>query len=163
MNNKKYRKYRNKKQKIKEKIRNIINTYDEESQIEYMDNMPIEEIEIMAEVYCEMRIEHLLEQLKIPLEDYKKIQNKVINLNSKSKEIQLISYVFREYKGNYTLKQLLINYHDEVLKDGIEIGLKYGKKFIVEDIQQNRFTKETLKNISENEYYEYIYEELDEI
>ena len=43
------------------------------------------------------------------------------------------------------------------------IGSDYGKKFIVDDIQKNRITKEDLLNMNDDELYDYFYEEREEI
>ena len=49
------------------------------------------------------------------------------------------------------------------MKDGLIIGMQYGKKFIIEDIQNHRFTEEDLLNMSEEELNDYCREIREEI
>lgn len=61
------------------------------------------------------------------------------------------------------VEDLIYKFHDSILKEGMEIGLAYGQKFLVEDIQNKRFSKEDLKNMNEKELKEYYDENREEI
>ena len=49
-------------------------------------------------------------------------------------------------------------YYDEILREGLEMGIPYGKKLIAEDIQSNKITKEKILKMSDEDLLEY-YEE----
>ena len=89
-------------------------------------------------------------------------KKKVIKLGPKS-EYPLFSTLYRDHDGLYKVETLINEYHDSTLREGMMVGISYGEKFIVEDIQNNRFTKEDILNMGMDEIIEYCDEERDEI
>ena len=122
MNNKKYRKYRNKKQKIKEKIRNIINTYDEESQIVFVDTPGINKGSTELDKYMEKAVSSSIDDIDVIIvivdimtyenDDYNKIIKKIEK--SPAKKILFINK-YDVYDGNLDKVKFEINiiiYHE---------------------------------------------------
>ena len=161
MKNKTNRK--SKKYKIaREKLKELLN---DESQVETVQNM-IKNNEIpfdmFHEVSRELRMEQLFEDLNVDGKDLMNAKKKVIKLGPKS-EYPLFSTLYRDHDGLYKVETLINEYHDSTLREGMMVGISYGEKFIVEDIQNNRFTKEDILNMGMDEIIEYCDEERDEI
>ena len=154
---------KSKKYKIaREKLKELLN---DESQVETVQNM-IKNNEIpfdmFHEVSRELRMEQLFEDLNVDEEDLMNAKKKVIKLGPKS-EYPLFSTLYRDHDGLYKVETLINEYHDSTLREGMMVGISYGEKFIVEDIQNNRFTKEDILNMGMDEIIEYCDEERDEI
>lgn len=154
---------KSKKYKIaREKLKELLN---DESQVETVQNM-IKNNEIpfdmFHEVSRELRMEQLFEDLNVDEEDLMNAKKKVIKLGPKS-EYPLFSTLYRDHDGQYKVETLINEYHDSTLREGMMVGISYGEKFIVEDIQNNRFTKEDILNMGMDEIIEYCDEERDEI
>lgn len=154
---------KSKKYKIaREKLKELLN---DESQVETVQNM-IKNNEIpfdmFHEVSRELRMEQLFEDLNVDGKDLMNAKKKVIKLGPKS-EYPLFSTLYRDHDGQYKVETLINEYHDSTLREGMMVGISYGEKFIVEDIQNNRFTKEDILNMGMDEIIEYCDEERDEI
>lgn len=154
---------KSKKYKIaREKLKELLN---DESQVETVQNM-IKNNEIpfdmFHEVSRELRMEQLFEDLNVDWKDLMNAKKKVIKLGPKS-EYPLFSTLYRDHDGPYKVETLINEYHDSTLREGMMVGISYGEKFIVEDIQNNRFTKEDILNMGMDEIIEYCDEERDEI
>ena len=154
---------KSKKYKIaREKLKELLN---DESQVETVQNM-IKNNEIpfdmFHEVSRELRMEQLFEDLNVDWKDLMNAKKKVIKLGTKS-EYPLFSTLYRDHDGLYKVETLINEYHDSTLREGMMVGISYGEKFIVEDIQNNRFTKEDILNMGMDEIIEYCDEERDEI
>lgn len=154
---------KSKKYKIaREKLKELLN---DESQVETVQNM-IKNNEIpfdmFHEVSRELRMEQLFEDLNVDGKDLMNAKKKVIKLGPKS-EYPLFSTLYRDHDGLYKVETLINEYHDSTLREGMMVGISYGEKFIVEDIQNNRFTKEDILNMDMDEIIEYCDEERDEI
>ncbi len=154
---------KSKKYKIaREKLKELLN---DESQVETVQNM-IKNNEIpfdmFHEVSRELRMEQLFEDLNVDGKDLMNAKKKVIKLGPKS-EYPLFSTLYRDHDGLYKVETLINEYHDSTLREGMMVGISYGEKFIVEDIQNNRFTKEDILNMGMDEIIEYCDEERDEI
>ena len=154
---------KSKKYKIgREKLKELLN---DESQVETVQNM-IKNNEIpfdmFHEVSRELRMEQLFEDLNVDWKDLMNAKKKVIKLGPKS-EYPLFSTLYRDHDGLYKVETLINEYHDSTLREGMMVGISYGEKFIVEDIQNNRFTKEDILNMGMDEIIEYCDEERDEI
>ena len=154
---------KSKKYKIaREKLKELLN---DESQVETVQNM-IKNNEIpfdmFHEVSRELRMEQLFEDLNVDEEDLMNAKKKLIKLGPKS-EYPLFSTLYRDHDGQYKVETLINEYHDSTLREGMMVGISYGEKFIVEDIQNNRFTKEDILNMGMDEIIEYCDEERDEI
>ena len=108
-----------------------------------------------------LRFEYLFEILNIDFNEYKKVKNKILKLKPDSEEIPLFSPFFKNHKGNYKLETLLRQHHDENLKTGIELGICYGKKFAIEDLQNNKYTIEDFKKMNKDDIWDYINENID--
>lgn len=154
---------KSKKYKIaREKLKELLN---DESQVETVQNMiKNNEIpfEMFHEVSRELRMEQLFEDLNVDGKDLMNAKKKVIKLGPKS-EYPLFSTLYRDHDGQYKVETLINEYHDSTLREGMMVGISYGEKFIVEDIQNNRFTKEDILNMGMDEIIEYCDEERDEI
>lgn len=154
---------KSKKYKIaREKLKELLN---DESQVETVQNMiKNNEIpfEMFHEVSRELRMEQLFEDLNVDGKDLMNAKKKVIKLGPKS-EYPLFSTLYRDHDGQYKVETLINEYHDSTLREGMMVGISYGEKFIVEDIQNNRFTKEDILNMSLDEIIEYCDEDRDEI
>ncbi len=154
---------KSKKYKIaREKLKELLN---DESQVETVQNM-IKNNEIpfdmFHEVSRELRMEQLFEDLNVDWKDLMNAKKKVIKLGPKS-EYPLFSTLYRDHDGLYKVETLINEYHDSTLREGMMVGISYGEKFIVEDIQNNRFTKDDILNMGMDEIIEYCDEERDEI
>lgn len=154
---------KSKKYKIaREKLKELLN---DESQVETVQNMiKNNEIpfEMFHEVSRELRMEQLFEDLNVDWKDLMNAKKKVIKLGPKS-EYPLFSTLYRDHDGQYKVETLINEYHDSTLREGMMVGISYGEKFIVEDIQNNRFTKDDILNMGMDEIIEYCDEERDEI
>ena len=154
---------KSKKYKIaREKLKELLN---DESQVETVQNMiKNNEIpfDIFHEVSRELRMEQLFEDLNVDWKDLMNAKKKVIKLGPKS-EYPLFSTLYRDHDGLYKVETLINEYHDSTLREGMMVGISYGEKFIVEDIQNNRFTKDDILNMGMDEIIEYCDEERDEI
>lgn len=154
---------KSKKYKIaREKLKELLN---DESQVETVQNMINNNeipFEMFYEVSRELRMEQLFEDLNVDGKDLMNAKKKVIKLGPKS-EYPLFSTLYRDHDGQYKVETLINEYHDSTLREGMMVGISYGEKFIVEDIQNNRFTKEDILNMGMDEIIEYCDEERDEI
>ena len=118
---------------------------------------------LVYEIARDSRLDDLFEELNIDPQQLETVKKKVINLRPKSAKYPLHSTLFRNHKGRYKVADLINEYHDSILEDGMLIGANYGKKFIVEDIQDKRFSKEDIINMTPEEINEYCDEIRDEI
>lgn len=146
----------------REKLKELMN---DDSQVETVKKMIQNEelpFEMFYEVSRELRMEQLFEDLNIDNDDLTKAKKKVIKLGPKS-EYHLCSTLYRDHNGQYKVETLINEYHDSTFREGMIVGIDYGEKFIVEDIQNNRFTKEDILNMSLDEIIEYCDEDRDEI
>ena len=141
----------------REELKEILN---DETQTDYMKKLidgglSTKEFNIMFEVMRELRIEGLFEELNIDPEKYNQAKNEIIKLNPESKDLHLVSVLFRDLKGKYRLEELLNKYHDDVLKSGTIFGICYGKKFVIEDLQNGTYTIRDFKKMTKEEMIEY--------
>ena len=137
----------------------------DESQIETVQNMIHNQeltFEMFYEVSRELRLDHLFEKLNVNERDLINAKKKVIKLGPKS-EYPLFSTLYRDHNGKYKVETLINEYHDSTLREGMAVGIVYGEKFIVEDIQNKRFTKEDIINMSQEEIFEYCDENREKI
>lgn len=171
MKNKHFKK-RKTNEKFRSKIKNIIKDMDCEELIESDENLyklsniinkPLsdEETEIIFDVFRQRRIKEFFKKLNIENEKFKSTSNKVIKINPSNDK--LISLVYRKHKGNYKISTLIEEFHDAALSEGNKIGIRYGAKFAIEDLQNKRFTKEDFENMTEDEIIEYCNEIRNEI
>ena len=161
----KEKKFKLKNKYTRKQLKEIMKTGKPEE--DFMDiitsNLTSKEVKMVIQITRELRVEELIENLNINIENYLKTKNKIIKLKPNSKEYNLISKEFKEHKGLYKVKDLLNEYHDIVLKEGIILGMDYGQKFVIEDIQSGRYTKEDLINMNPTELQEYCQEDRDKI
>ncbi|MBQ8018252.1 MAG: hypothetical protein IJ258_09145 [Methanobrevibacter sp.] len=121
------------------------------------------DVPLVHEIARDSRIEDLIERLNIDKDKFEKARKKIIKLSPNSTECHMTSTLFREHNGNYLVEDLLYEYHDSILKEGLAVGEAYGNKFLLEDIQSNRFTKEDLMKMSKRKIDKYCDEVRDEI
>ena len=162
MKNKSNRKFKNKISR--EKLKEMVN---DENQLDNMDlfsgDLSSADVEMIFDVTRESRVDYLFEMLNVNEEDVKKAKGKIIKLHPQSTELPLLSTLYKNHNGKYKLETLLNEYHDSILSEGIMYGISYGKKFIVEDIHNKRFSKEDILNMTDEEIFEYVDEKREEI
>lgn len=107
----------------------------------------------------EERLGDLYSELKID----RSFEDKEIELGPESGNLELISLLFKNKKGRFTVKELIDEYYRDSLGDGTEVGMAYGTKFIVQDIQNGKITLNKLKKMSDNEITLYLNEHDDEM
>lgn len=151
----KYRKRRAQLEKLMEdpiKFQNKIGT-------EIREN----DVQIIHEICRDARLDELIESMDIDKKEYEKTRNEIITLNPDDEDYPLHSKLFKNLKGKYEFEKLLFKYHDSVLRGGMIIGMDYGKKFLIEDIQNNRFTKKDIINMTKKQVDEYCDEVREQI
>ena len=160
----KEKKFKVKNKYTREQLKEILKTGKPiESFVDLISgNLKEKEVKIIMDITREIRIDELIQKLNINFENYLNNKNKIIKLKPNSKEYSLISNQFKKHDGLYKLEDLLNEYHDSVLREGTIIGISYGKKFIIEDIQNGRYTKEDFINMNPIEIKEYCFEDIDE-
>lgn len=159
MKNKMKRKLKNKISR--EKLKKILN---DESEVDNMkkiikSDLSDGDIELIMDISRESRLDNLFENLNINKDELAKAKKKIIKLHPKSTEWPLLSTLYKNHKGKYKAETLFNEYHDSTLREGMVFGITYGKKFLVEDIQNKRFSKKDILNMSEDEIFEYCDED----
>jgi hypothetical protein len=146
--------------RLREKISKMVNSEDEfENFKKYMNNgISSEEFTIIMEVIRESRLNGLFSDLKIDEAKLKKAKRKVIKLSPESSQFPLMSELYQNHNGKYIVEDLMNEYHDSILRDGMIIGMDYGKKFIVEDLQNSRFTRKDIEEMPTEKIHEYCEE-----
>ena len=163
MKNKSNRKFKNRISR--KKLKKMIN---DKSQLKNFEKIIKEglgdgDFELLMDVFRESRMDTLFDELNIDKEKMAKAKKKLVKLNPKSSKCPLISTLYKDHKGKYKVETLIKEYHDSTIRDGITFGITYGKKFIVEDIQNNRFSKEDILNMSQEELFDYCDENWERI
>jgi hypothetical protein len=121
------------------------------------------DVGLIHEIARDARLDELFDDLNINKDQLEHVKKQIIKLSPKSVEYPLFSTLFRDHDGNYKVEDLINEYHDSILREGMLFGMDYGKKFLAEDIQSKRFTKEDLMNMTQEEIIEYGDEIRDEI
>lgn len=106
----------------------------------------------------ESMLNALFDELEIDKNKLELDKKEKIQLDPKSTEVPLFSTLYRDKKGEFTFEELTNMYYDEILREGLEMRIPYGKKLIAEDIQSNKITKEKILKMSDEDLLEY-YEE----
>jgi len=127
------------------------------------DDLTDNDVKLIMEVIREKRLQELFEKLNIDPEKLEKARKKKITLHPQSVKWPLFSTLYRDKKGKYKVEDLIYEHHDSILREGMIVEISYGKKFAVEDLQNKRFTKEYIRNMSREEMEEYLYEDREEI
>lgn len=148
--------------KRREKIEKLMSN-PEEFKNKMQSEITSKDFEIVYEIARDSRIEGLIENLGIDKKEYEKAKGKIVKLSPSSTEFPLLSTLYRKHNGKYKVEDLINQYHDSVLREGIEVGIEYGKKFLAEDIQNKRFTKKDIMKMSKQEIDKYCDEIRDEI
>ena len=154
------------KQKSKIPYEKLKEMMSDETQTEALEKMILNQeipFEMINEASRELRLNSLFEDLNVDEADLMKAKKKIIKLSPQSAEYPLFSTLYREHDGKYMVETLLNQYHDSTFREGVIIGMGYGKKFIFEYIQNNRFTKEDILNMSQEEIIKYCDENRDEV
>lgn len=154
------------KQKSKIPYEKLKEMMSDETQTEALEKMILNQeipFEIINEASRELRLNSLFEDLNVDEADLMKAKKKIIKLSPQSAEYPLFSTLYREHDGKYMVETLLNQYHDSTFREGALVGMNYGQKFIVEDIQNNRFTKEDILNMSKEEIIKYCDENRDDV
>ena len=153
--------------RVKEKIRRdqLKEMFSDEDRIEeaveYAESHDSQkDIELINDVIRESRIDELFEDLGADENGLKKRKH-IIKLNARQHNLH--SSLFRKHDGKYQVETLLNEYHDSIFKEGENVGYAYGAKFFIKDIQSNRFSREDLLNMSDDEIQEYCEENREEI
>lgn len=154
------------KQKSKIPYEKLKEMMSDETQTEALEKMILNQeipFEMINEASRELRLNSLFEDLNVDEADLMKAKKKIIKLSPQSAEYPLFSILYREHDGKYMVETLLNQYHDSTFREGALVGMNYGQKFIVEDIQNNRFTKEDILNMSKEEIIKYCDENRDDV
>lgn len=158
-------KYLLRNKKTRRKLKKMIEDENRTDEVEeYLKKgLSYEEFEMIMGICRELRLDGLFEDLNIDKDELKKAKKTIVKLHPKSEEWPLMSNLYRNHEGKYKAETLMNQYHDSILRDGIIFGMEYGKKFIVEDLQNNRFSKQDIMRMSDDEIYEYCEENRQEI
>lgn len=157
-------KNRQQNKKMREKLKQMMLNEDQSEFKEFAKkNISKEMFEMMMDVNRELRLNDLFENLEIDKNELEKAKKTIVKLSPKSAEWPLLSTLYRNHNGKYKVETLLNQYHDSTIRDGILIGIDYGKKFIVQDLQSQRFSKDDIINMSEDDVMEYCDENREEI
>lgn len=157
--------FRPKNKMTPEKLKEMIQDKGKRKEMEnYIDNgLSYKEFEMLMGVFREIRMARLFNDLNIDENRLKKAKDTTVRLHPNSTEWPLLSALYRNRNGNYKVETLINQYHDSILQEGILIGMDYGKKFIIEDLQNRRFSKQDVMNMSNSEISEYCEENRQEV
>lgn len=157
---KKRLKNKNLHKKIKEMMENDVPA--EELQ-KYLKKDDYESFEIFMDVSRELRLNDFFSDLNVDETELEKAKRTIVKINPKSPKWPLTSTLYRNHNGKYQVETLMNQYHDSVFRDGLLFGLSYGRKFIIEDLQNGRFTKQDILDMSKEEVLKYCDEDRKEI
>lgn len=147
-----------------EKFEQLIESGNEEEIADFIINETTEDcVGDMLNLIREKRLNQFFDDLGIDKEKYESVRHETIKLHPQSVEWPLFSTLYQNHDGEYKVEDLIYEFHDSILKEGLEIGIAYGEKFVVEDVQNGRFKKEDFKNMNEKELHEYLEENREEI
>lgn len=149
-----------------DRIMKLMETQDSHDELENIiknGNLSPVEVKNFFNAIRDARLNTLFEDLEIDEKKLDKARKKKIKLSPKSRKWPLLSTPYRDHEGKYVVEDLIYEYHDSVLREGILIGRDYGRKFAVEDIKNKRFGKEDILNMTKNELEEYCDENREEI
>lgn len=152
--------------KSREEVKKMVNDMNEMENFERYakSGLSSEEVAMILDVIRESRLEHFFEEeLNIDKDKLEEAKKRTIRLHPESTEWPLLSTLYRDHDGEYKVEDLFNEYHDSILRDGVMVGNDYGEKFLIEDIQNKRFSKEDILNMSEDEIKEYCNEERESI
>lgn len=156
-------KQQKKDKKRRAEVKEIMDEFDEENpQVD--SRLSENDVQHIHDIARESRMNELLiEDLKIDEEELEKAKKKIIKLSPYSRKFKFRSVIYKDLKGFYKVEVLLNLFHDSILKEGINIGMEFGTKFLIEDIQNKRFSKEDIMNMTPEEIDEYCEEVREEI
>lgn len=141
----------------REKIKRIVEEEDEEKFKKMVkDELEFEDVQLFLELIRKKRMEELYEKLEIDRDKLKKAKAKKIKLSPDSVKWPLLSSIYRDKKGKYKVEDLLFEYHDSVLAEGMEIGIETGKQVVIMDIKNGKLKKDDINRMSEDDIEEYI-------
>ena len=148
----------------REKIKRIVEEEDEEKFKKMIkEELEFEDVQLFLELIREKRMEELYDKLEIDRTKLKKAKSKKIKLSPKSVKWPLLSSIYRDKKGKYKVEDLLFEYHDSVLAEGMEIGIETGKQVVILDIKNGKLKKEDIIRMSEDDIEEYINTNIDKL
>lgn len=158
-------KFRLKNKMTHKKLKEMVQDKDKTKEMEtYIDNgLSNSEFEMLMGVFREIRLDRLFNELDVDENKLEKAKKTTVKLHPNSSEWPLLSRLYRNHDGKYKVETLINQYHDSILREGMLIGMDYGKKFIVEDLQNKRFSKQDVLNMSSKEVHEYCEENRQEI
>ena len=111
----------------------------------------------------EEQLNVLVDRLNIDRDLFERISKKIVLIRPNSREYHFESEVYRKHNGKYKVRTLLHQYMESVLKEGMAIGMQFGKKFMFEDLQNHRFSREDVENMTDEEIERYCGEVVDDI
>ena len=148
----------------REKIKRIVEEEDEEKFKQMVkEELEFEDVQLFLELIREKRMEELYDKLEIDRAKLKKAKSKKIKLSPDSVKWPLLSSIYRDKKGKYNVEDLLFEYHDSVLAEGMEIGIETGKQVVILDIKNGKLKKEDIIRMSEDDIEEYINTNIDKL
>lgn len=89
-------------------------------------------------------IKELFNKLCLDEDHINESLNKKLKLNPKSKKIVLMSSLYKMDKGKFKVSDLIDKHYFNTLFQGREIGIIYGEKMIIEDIQTKKLRKQDI-------------------
>ena len=121
-----------------------------------------DELEIISELKTR-QVDVMIEDLKISKEDFKKLSKKIIRIRRNSDEYPFESDVYGKHNGNYKFETLIHQYLESIIREGMIVGMQFGKKFMIRDLQNHRFSREDVENMTKEEIEEYCDEVVEDI
>ncbi len=101
--------------------------------------------------------EKLCDHLEINIKKANEIcNNSYYKFNLETAEDMFVSELYSTIEGEYSCRELVERYISYVFNEGMNVGMVYGKKKFIEDIQDNQFSYEGLNIMNYEEKFEYI-------
>ena len=161
------KKYRRKMKMIdRDNLKAMLNDEDQLDNLEKFlkDDHSLDTIGLLMDLIRELRLEDLFEEeFDVSVDELNEAKKRIIKLKPGSDEYGLKSIIFRKHNGQYKVETLLNQYHDSILREGYSVGYDYGRKFLIQDIQSGRFSKDDIMKMTHDEILEYCEEVREEI
>ena len=149
----------------REELKEMVNDENQNKKMEELirGDLSSEDEEMLFDVIRESRMDTLFDALDVDRDKLAKAKKKIIKLHPQSEKWPFISTLYRDHKGKYKVETLINEYHDSTLAEGLQFGITYGNKFIAEDIQNGRFSRDDILNMTKEELNIYCDEDREEI
>lgn len=121
------------------------------------------DVALVHEIARDARIDDLIESLNIDKNQFQKARKKVIKLSPNSTECHMLSALFRDYDGKYLVEDLLYEYHDSILREGVMLERHTATSFLLKIFRIIVLAKNDIMNMGKKKIDEYCNEVRDEI